>query len=144
MEVKKIKTTNSDGKITEIEVSFDIWQFEESCKWKEEYQKRKTKGNKSYDEMCRLYEKVYKRGTPPTFMTNSSEDEYITKFQKERLYEAIEQLPEKQKERIILRFFYDLKISEIAKIENRKERVIYMGISDSLRFLKRNLEKNNN
>lgn len=145
MEVKKIKTVNNDGTITEIEVDFDVWQFDKDDYWKQDYQKQKTKKHEnSYEEMRRIHEEVYKSSLSEELKVNSSEDEYIKKYENEVLYQAIKKLPQKQKQRIILRFFYNLKISEIANIENCTERAIYIGISNSIQFLKDFLQKNNN
>ena len=60
----------------------------------------------------------------------------MEKYEKEKLWKAINSLPEKQRRRIILRFYYGLKISQIAKIENCSERGIRYTLLDALKNLK--------
>lgn len=67
----------------------------------------------------------------------------MEKYEKEKLWKAVNSLPEKQRRRIILRFYYGLKISQIAKIEKCNERNIKSTLSKALRNLRTQIiEKN--
>ena len=77
-----------------------------------------------------------KNAIPREFTSKSSENEFMEKYEKEKLWEAVNSLPEKQRRRIILRFYYGLKISQIAKIENCSERGIKYTLLDALKNLK--------
>lgn len=136
MEVKKINTVNNDGTISEIEVNFDVWEFDKDDFWKQDWQERKKKKEDSYEEIRRIYEEVYKCDLPEELKANSSEDQYIEKYQIQKLHEAINKLPQKQKERVVLRFFYDLTLEQIAKIEN----IDHSAISKSIKFALKKLK----
>ena len=56
------------------------------------------------------------------------------KYEK-KLWKAINSLSEKQRRRVVLRFYYGLKISQIAKIEKCDERRIKSTLSKALKNL---------
>ena len=60
----------------------------------------------------------------------------MEKYEKEKLWKAVNSLPEKQRRRIILRFYYGLKISQISKIEECDERRINSTLSKALQNLR--------
>ena len=62
------------------------------------------------------------------------------KYEKEKLWKAVNSLPEKQRRRIILRFYYGLKISQIAKIENCSESSVKELIERALKNLRKNFQ----
>lgn len=68
------------------------------------------------------------------------EELVISKLEKEKIYKAISRLPEKQRKRIILYFFKDLKLREISKEEHTSIRAIQYTINIALKNLKKFLE----
>lgn len=68
------------------------------------------------------------------------EELVISKLEKEEIYKAILKLPEKQRKRIILYFFKELKLREISKKEHTSVRAIQYTISIALKNLKKFLE----
>lgn len=68
------------------------------------------------------------------------EELVISKLEKEKIYKAISRLSEKQRKRIILYFFRDLKLREISKKEHTSIRAIQYTINIALKNLKKFLE----
>ena len=64
----------------------------------------------------------------------------MEKHEKEEIWKAVNSLPEKQRRRIILRFYYGLKISQIAKIENCSESSVKELIERALKNLRKNFQ----
>ena len=128
-----VEITDVNGKKVKVEVNFEVWKFDKNDYWKQIWQKRKSKKEDSYENLCEIYAK---NAIPREFTTKSSENEFMKKYEKEKLWEAVNSLPEKQRRRIILRFYYGLKISQIAKIENCSERGIKYTLLDALKNLK--------
>ena len=128
-----VEITDVNGKKVKVEVNFEVWKFDKNNHWKQVWQKRKSKQEESYENLCEIYAK---NAIPREFTSKSSENEFMEKYEKEKLWEAVNSLPEKQRRRIILRFYYGLKISQIAKIENCYERDIKYTLLDALKNLK--------
>ena len=128
-----VEITDTNGKKVKVEVNFEVWKFDKNNHWKQVWQKRKSKQEESYENLCEIYAK---NAIPREFTSKSSENEFMEKYEKEKLWEAVNSLPEKQRRRIILRFYYGLKISQIAKIENCSERGIKYTLLDALKNLK--------
>ena len=128
-----VEITDTNGKKVKVEVNFEVWEFDKNDYWKQIWQKRKSKQEDSYEKLCEIYAK---NAIPREFTSKSSENEFMEKYEKEKLWKAINSLPEKQRRRIILRFYYGLKISQIAKIENCSERGIKYTLLDALKNLK--------
>ena len=128
-----VEITDTNGKKVKVEVNFEVWEFDKNDHWKQIWQKRKSKQEDSYENLCEIYAK---NAIPREFTSKSSENEFMKKYEKEKLWEAVNSLPEKQRRRIILRFYYGLKISQIAKIENCSERGIKYTLLDALKNLK--------
>ena len=128
-----VEITDANGKKVKVEVNFEVWEFDKNDYWKQIWQKRKSKQEDSYEKLCEIYAK---NAIPREFTSKSSENEFMEKYEKEKLWEAVNSLPEKQRRRIILRFYYGLKISQIAKIENCSERGIKYTLLDALKNLK--------
>jgi len=128
-----VEITDVNGKKVKVEVNFEVWKFDKNNHWKQVWQKRKSKQEESYENLCEIYAK---NAIPREFTSKSSENEFMEKYEKEKLWEAVNSLPEKQRRRIILRFYYGLKISQIAKIENCSERGIKYTLLDALKNLK--------
>ena len=128
-----VEITDTNGKKVKVEVNFEVWEFDKNDHWKQIWQKRKSKQEDSYENLCEIYAK---NAIPREFTSKSSENEFMEKYEKEKLWEAVNSLPEKQRRRIILRFYYGLKISQIAKIENCSERGIKYTLLDALKNLK--------
>ena len=81
--------------------------------------------------------KIYAKNViPKEFTYKSSEHEFMENCEKEKLWKAVNFLPQKQRRRIILRFYYGLKISQIAKIEKYDERRIKSTLSKALKNLR--------
>lgn len=128
-----VEITDTNGKKVKVEVNFEVWEFDKNDYWKQIWQKRKSKQEDSYENLCKIYAK---NAIPREFTSKSSENEFMKKYEKEKLWKAVNSLPEKQRRRIILRFYYGLKISQIAKIENCSERGIKYTLLDALKNLK--------
>ena len=128
-----VEITDTNGKKVKVEVNFEVWEFDKNDHWKQVWQKRKSKQEESYENLCEIYAK---NAIPREFTSKSSENEFMEKYEKEKLWEAVNSLPEKQRRRKILRFYYGLKISQIAKIENYSERGIKYTLLDALKNLK--------
>lgn len=128
-----VEITDVNGKKVKVEVNFEVWKFDKNNHWKQVWQKRKSKQEDSYENLCEIYAK---NAIPREFTSKSSEKEFMEKYEKEKLWKAVNSLPEKQRRRIILRFYYGLKISQIAKIENCSERGIKYTLLDALKNLK--------
>ena len=128
-----VEITDVNGKKVKVEVNFEVWEFDKNDHWKQIWQKRKSKQEESYENLCEIYAK---NAIPREFTSKSSEKEFMEKYEKEKLWKAVNSLPEKQRRRIILRFYYGLKISQIAKIENCSERGIKYTLLDALKNLK--------
>jgi RNA polymerase sigma-70 factor (ECF subfamily) len=135
---KKIDTKNGDGSVIKLSVNVEIYNFDKEDFWKQDWQKRKAKSEDSYESLCEIYENS---SLPDKLSSESSENEFIRKYEKEFLWEAIDSLPEKQRRRIILRFFHNFTITQIAKIENCSMRAVNTSISKGLQILKKTLEK---
>lgn len=87
--------------------------------------------------MYRYYEKG---GIPPELQEESTELTYIRNFEYEELHKAINKLPDVQRRRIILRYFYNLTLQQIANIEN----VNKMSVKNSLDVAIKKLRKMSN
>ena len=128
-----VEITDVNGKKVKVEVNCKVWEFDKNDHWKQVWQKRKSKKEDSYENLCEIYAK---NAISREFTSKSSEKEFMEKYEKEKLWKAVNSLPEKQRRRIILRFYYGLKISQIAKIENCSERGIKYTLLDALKNLK--------
>ncbi len=62
------------------------------------------------------------------------------KIQSDKVKEAILQLPDYQREPIILRFYHDLKIKEIAYITNSKEATVKSRLRQGIEKLRKNFK----
>lgn len=134
---RKIKTTNYDGTIIEVEVNINIYNFDKENYWQEDWRDRKSKQESSFEEMYRYYEKG---GIPPELQEESTELTYIRNFEYEELHKAINKLPDVQRRRIILRYFYNLTLQQISNIEN----VNKMSVKNSLDVAIKKLRKMSN
>lgn len=134
---RKIKTTNYDGTIIEVEVNINIYNFDKENCWQEDWRDRKSKQESSLEEMYSYYEKG---GITPELQEESTELTYIRNFEYEELHKAINKLPDVQRRRIILRYFYNLTLQQIANIEN----VNKMSVKNSLDVAIKKLRKMSN
>lgn len=132
-----VEITDTNGKKVKVEVNFEVWEFDKNDYWKQIWQKRKSKQEYSYENLCEIYAK---NAIPREFTSKSSENEFMEKYEKEKLWKAVNSLPEKQRRRIILRFYYGLKISQIAKIENCSESSVKELIERALKNLRKNFQ----
>ena len=132
-----VEFTDASGKKVKVEVNFEVWKFDKNDYWKQIWQKRKSKQEDSYENLCKIYAK---NAIPREFTTKSSEKEFMEKYEKEKLWKAVNSLPEKQRRRIVLRFYYRLKISQIAKIENCSESSVKELIERALKNLRKNFQ----
>ena len=134
---KKIKITNYDGTIIEVEVNINMYNFDKENYWQEDWRDRKSKQESSFEEMYSYYEKG---GIPPELQEEPTELTYIRIFEYEELHKAINKLPDVQRRRIILRYFYNLTLQQIANIEN----VNKMSVKNSLDVAIKKLRKMSN
>ena len=70
------------------------------------------------------------------------EEIVFRKIQAEKLHKAINELPEKQKRRLILHYFQELTYVEIAEREKCSTRAVEYSIHGAIQNLKKFLEKN--
>ena len=77
---RKIKTTNYDGTIIEVEVNISIYNFDKENYWQEDWRDRKSKQESSLEEIYSYYEKG---GIPPELQEESTELTYIRNFEYE-------------------------------------------------------------
>lgn len=70
------------------------------------------------------------------------EDIVLRKIQIEKLHKAINELPEKQKRRLILHYFQELTYVEIAEREKCSIRAVEYSIHGAIQNLKKFFEKN--
>lgn len=71
----------------------------------------------------------------------SVEEIVLRKLQNELLHKAISKLPEKQKRRLILRYFYQLTYVEIAERERCSVRAVEYSVHEAIENLKKFLKK---
>lgn len=67
---------------------------------------------------------------------SSIEDDAIRNIQYQELYAVISNLPRKQKKRLILYYFLDLKLEEIAEIEHCSYQAIFKSINKAKQSIK--------
>lgn len=73
---------------------------------------------------------------------DSMEEIVFRRFQAEKLHKAINELPEKQKKRLILHYFQELTYVEIAEREKCSTRAVEYSIHGAIQSLKKFFEKN--
>lgn len=134
---RKIKTTNYDGTVIEVEVNINIYNFDKENYWQEDWRNRKSKQENSIEEMYSYYEKC---GTPHELQEESTELTYIRNSEYQELHQAINKLPKTQKRRIILRYFHGMTLQQIADIENVKVQVVDRSIKKAITNLKKYVE----
>ena len=71
-----------------------------------------------------------------------AEEIVFRRFQEEKLHKAINELPEKQKKRLILHYFQELTYVEIAEREKCSTRAVEYSIHGAIQSLKKFFEKN--
>ena len=72
----------------------------------------------------------------------SMEEVVFRRLQTEKLHKAINELPEKQKKRLILHYFQELTYVEIAEREQCSTRAVEYSIHGAIQSLKKFFEKN--
>lgn len=75
------------------------------------------------------------------FVSASPQELYERKVTQTEIYRAISQLPEKQARRIYARYFQDMRISEIAKIEGVDKSAVKRSIDSGLKQIEKMLKK---
>lgn len=75
------------------------------------------------------------------FVSASPQELYERKVTQTEIYRAISQLPEKQARRIYARYFQDMRISEIAKIEGVDKSAVKRSIDSGLKQIEKILKK---
>ena len=75
---RKIKTTNYDGTVIEVEVNINIYNFDKENYWQEDWRNRKSKQENSIEEMYIYYEKG---GIPHGLQEESTKLSYIRNFE---------------------------------------------------------------
>lgn len=131
---RKIKTTNYDGTVIEVEVNINIYKFDKENYWQEDWRNRKSKQENSIEEMHSYYEKC---GIPHELQEESTELTYIRNSEYQELHQAINKLPKTQKRRIILRYFHGMTLQQIADLEKVNINAIRKSIDSALYKLKK-------
>lgn len=99
---KLLKLTNSDGTTIYIEININVYNDYQRSIWREEYQNKKSEKELHHED-------INEKFIPAWLCSPSSEEEYFKKIEYEKLYKAINKLPEMQKRRLILRYFCGFK-----------------------------------
>lgn len=126
-----IKVLNNISKCKNKE-QFQSWVFTIARNYLIDFYRRKGKNtvqNSKEDDFVGYIDKVAATNNNPQ---NNPEEALITKFNKEEVGNVISTLSKHQQDVIILRFFEDLKIKEIAEVMNKNEGAVkgllYRGI----------------
>ena len=135
---RKIKTTNYDGTIIEVEVNINIYNYDKENYWQEDWRERKSKQEDSYESLCAYCEK---NGLPLELQEKSSEDTYLKNFEYEQLYKAIDKLPKTQRRRIILKYFHGLSIQQISTVENVNRKNIEKSLIKAEESIRKYVER---
>ena len=69
-----VEITDASGKKVKVEVNFEVWEFDKNDHWKQIWQKRKSKQEDSYENLCKIYAK---NAIPREFTTKSSEKKFM-------------------------------------------------------------------
>jgi RNA polymerase sigma-70 factor (ECF subfamily) len=126
--------------MADVITTYEIYRFEKNWCRKERQYAKEAKNNLSYEEFCRLNEEYYMK-IPEQLTAASCETEIIDNFFSEELHEAINQLPEKQRRRLILYYLNGLTFEEIAKAEGCYIRAVVKSIDTAIKNLKNILLK---
>lgn len=100
--------------------------------------KQMNERDRHYDNNEITDEYIYRNSV---FKNETVEDIVENKILKEELKEAIECLSEKQRRRIKMYFFEDLKLKRIAEIEGCSIKNVYKSIEQAIQILKKNIKK---
>lgn len=119
-------------------VDIKIYEYHIENYWQEDWRERKNDKESSFEEIYSMYERC---GLPQELQEQSSEDSYITRCQYEKLYKAINLLPKTQRRRIILKYFHNLTIKEIAELEKISPQTVKEGLSKAKSQIKKYVEK---
>jgi len=139
----ELTAVNGDGKEVEIEVSFEIAEFDKKDFWKQDYQKRKRKQQNSIEEMLEFNETVWNHETLDAALTaKSPENHYIENFKNELFKKALDTLSEKQKERLLLHFLDKLSFAKIGRLEGISRKVANRNVKEAVEKLKKFFENN--
>ncbi|MDR1628314.1 MAG: sigma-70 family RNA polymerase sigma factor [Oscillospiraceae bacterium] len=142
---KTIKTINFDGSITEVEVSFDVWKADKEFNSKENYQnykKRKHSDNRKFEiSLEEILERQNNQKPDEVLICESAENAHFHELSNEMPQKVLGKLSEKQRRRVILKFFENLTFEEIAKIENISFYSAKESIEAAVKKLNKILEK---
>lgn len=120
---------------TYIEVQDDVFELLEECITSEESRKRKDRRNNIIvtDDIDAYFKQII------SSMSLDIKDIIEPNFQNEKLYEAIEKLPDIQARRIKAHYFMGLSKQDIAQIEGCNESSIRLSLKAALRNLNSNI-----
>lgn len=131
----EVKFKDSNNKQFNIEVSEEI--FSEFNKIELEDISEMNEYDRHIEHSQLIESTLYNRAIEK----EASVEELITyKMEKEKIHNAISKLPEIQRRRILLYFFRDLKLREIANIDNASVRAIQYSINIALKNLRKILK----
>lgn len=99
-----------------------------------------ARGNLRKRKTRKKLQAVLETATIQSPKTNSPESNTVTKDQKIELWEAVDQLGEKQRIVILLRIVEELSVKEIAQVLKIKEKTVYSRLYDGFRNLKQYLK----
>ena len=116
-----ITITDGNGNKITVEVSYEVYEFDKECYWKEKWQERRRKYEDSIEEIYLHNKNACNYQTLPEKLILSSPEEFY--LPKEELHNAINKLPEKQRRRFILYYLNGLTFEEIATAENISQQV---------------------
>lgn len=100
---------------------------------------------RDYFRSSKFKQKGEERQLPDTFKDEKEDvwDLLSKKVESQKVRKAIQQLPDYQREPIILRFYHNLKIREIAQITNSKESTVKSRLKQGIQKLKGSFEGGN-
>ena len=100
--------------------------------------KQMNERDRHYEHIELTDEDIYRNSV----LKNETVDDIVeNKILKEELKKAIECLSEKQRRRIKMYFFEDLKLKRIAEIEGCSIKNVYKSIEQAIQILKKNIKK---
>ncbi len=137
-----ITITDGNGKKITVEVSYEVYRFEKNYRRHALHDNQELENNLSFEEFCEINEGLYMK-IPEQLTTSSCETEIINNFSNKELNKAIDQLPGKQRRRLILYYSNGLTFEEIAKAEGTHKMSIKQSVDCALKNLNKTLRKIN-
>ena len=125
-----------DNESVTVEVSKDVYALFNTFELEVLALMNEFARHSEHSELC---EKVLVRRAEIVHIT--MDDIVAAKMENESLMAAVDKLPTKQRRRVILYFFHGLTYGEIARIENCTHQAVQQSVCNSLKKLKKYLDK---